>query len=97
MFLLTKLLDIALIVESRLIIEYEVILNCSSILLIYDLSFFMVLICFLVWLIPLMVSLYNLSCIYFYIIYVAVESCIFDFATFIGIMKSKPWLDCFSS
>ena len=35
----------------------------------------------------LMVSLYNLSCIYFTIIYVGITSCMFDFAAFIGIIK----------
>ena len=50
-------------------------------------SFFIVWIWFLVWLIPLILSLSNISCISFSIVYVGVSSCIFDFVAFIGIIK----------
>ena len=36
---------------------------------------------------PLILSLSNLSCISFNIVYIGVTSCIFDFAAFIGIIK----------
>ena len=86
-FLLTKLLEIALIVEGGWTIESRDILNCSSILLTSDFLFVMVWILFLFWLIPLILSLSNLSCISFSIVYVGVSSCIFDFVAFIGIIK----------
>ena len=47
----------------------------------------MVWIWFLVWLIPLILSLSNLICISFNIISVGVANWIFDFAAFIGIIK----------
>ena len=68
-------------------IEFGDILNCSSILLVPDLSFVMVWIWFIFWLIPLILSLSNLSCISVNIVSVGVESCIFNFAAFLGIMK----------
>ena len=39
------------------------------------------------WLIPLILSLSNLSCISFNLVSIGVASCIFDFAAFIGIIK----------
>ena len=75
--------------------ESRDILNCSSILWIYDFPFVIVWIWFLFWLISLILSLSNLSCISFNIVCVGVASCIFDFATFIGIIKGcfKDWAD----
>ena len=70
-----------------MIIKSGHILNCYSILLTCDLFFVIVWIWFLFWLIPLILSLPNISCISFSIVYVGVASCMFDFATFIGIIK----------
>ena len=55
--------------------------------MIYDFPVVIVWIWFLFWLITLILSLSNLSCISFNIVYVGVASCIFDFAAFIGIIK----------
>ena len=74
-------------VTRGLTIESGDILNCSSILWIFYFSFVIVWIWFLFWLIPLILSLSNLSCISFSIVYVGVSSCIFDFVAFIGIIK----------
>ena len=68
-------------------IEFGDILGCSSILLVPDLSFVMVWIWFIFWLIPLILSLSNLSCISVNIVSVGVESCIFYFVAFLRIMK----------
>ena len=69
-------------------IEFEDILNCSFILLTFDLSFVIVWIWFLFWLMPLILSWSNLSYISFNIIFVGGASCIFDFLAFIGLIKS---------
>ena len=55
--------------------------------MIYDFPFVIVWIWFLFLLIPLILSLSNLSCISFNIVSIGVASCIFDFAAFIGIIK----------
>ena len=55
--------------------------------MISDFPFVIVWIWFLFWLIPLILSLSNLSCISFNLVSIGVASCIFDFAAFIGIIK----------
>ena len=64
-------------------IESVDILNCS----IPGLSFVIIWIWFLFWLISLILSLSNLCCIFFNTVVIGVESCKFDFAVFIGVMK----------
>ena len=67
-----------------MIIKSGHILNCSSILFISDFPFVIVWIWFLI---PLILSLSNQICISFNIVSVGVTNWIFDFATFIGIIK----------
>ena len=74
-------------IAGGLTIELGDILKFYSILLIYDFPFVIVWIWFLFWLIPLILSLSNLSCISFNLVSIGVASCIFDFAAFIGIIK----------
>ena len=65
-------------------IESLDVLNCYSNLFIYDFSFVIVWIWFLI---PLILSLSNLICIYFNIVFVGVDNWILDFAIFIRIIK----------
>ena len=64
-------------------IESGDILNCS----IPSLSSVIIWIWLLFWLISLILSLSNLCCVSFNTVSIGVESCKFDFAVFIGVMK----------
>ena len=74
-------------IARGLTIESRDILNFYSILLIYDFPVVIVWIWFLFWLIPLIPSLSNLSCISFNIVSIGVANWIFDFVAFLGIIK----------